>query len=38
MAEKFQYTAIQELDLIKANKIKLIEKINELFGYDTQLT
>ena len=38
MAEKFQYTAIQELDLVKANKIKLIDKLNELYGYDTQLT
>lgn len=32
------YTAIDELDLIKANKIKLIEKINELLGVETNLT
>lgn len=32
------YTAIDELDLIKANKIKLIEKINELLGVETELT
>lgn len=38
MAEKFQYTAIQELDLIKANKIKLIEKLNELYETDTGLS
>lgn len=38
MAEKFPYTAIQELDLVKANKIKLIEKINALYETDTGLS
>lgn len=32
------YTAMQQLDLIKANKIKLINKLNTLLGKDSGLT
>lgn len=32
------YTAMQQLDLIKTNKIKLINKINTLLGKDSGLT
>ena len=32
------YTAKQQLDLIKANKLEIIDKINELLGEDSELT
>ena len=32
------YTAKQQLDLIKANKLEIINKINELLGSDSGLT
>ncbi len=32
------YTAKQQLDLIKANKLEIIDKINELLGEDSGLT